>query len=67
MSSFFKKLFEERFINSVKAFPLSIKSINQIRKYPCIIESYAFILKIFVVMFLFCEASRSGGQRTKDS
>ena len=29
------------------------------------IESYACIQKIFAVMLLFCEASRSGGQRTK--
>ena len=53
MSSFFLKLFDEkRFVNSVKVFPLSIKSINPIQKYPHIIESYACILKIFVLMFL---------------
>ena len=53
ISSFFLKLLgEKRFINSVKVFPASIKSINPIQKYPHIIESYACILKIFVVMFL---------------
>ena len=36
------------FVNSVKVFPASIKSINPIQKYPHIIESYACILKIFV-------------------
>ena len=51
MSSFFLKLFsEKRFVNSVKVFPLSIKSIKPIEKYPHIIESYACILKIFVVI-----------------
>ena len=53
ISSFFLKLFgEKRFVNSVKVFPASIKSINPIQKYPHIIESYACILKIFAVMFL---------------
>ena len=47
------KLFgEKRFVYSVNVFPASIKSINPIQKYPHIIESYACILKIFVVMFL---------------
>ena len=33
MLSFFSKLFgEKRFVNSVKAFPLNIKSINPIEK-----------------------------------
>ena len=51
ISSFFLKLFDEkRFVNSVKAFPASIKSINPIQKYPHVIESYACILKIFVVI-----------------
>ena len=51
MSSFFLKFFgEKRFVNSVKVFPASIKSINPIQKYPHIIESYACILKIFVVI-----------------
>ena len=51
ISSFFLKLFcEKRFVNSVKVFPASIKSINPIQKYPHIIESYACILKIFVVI-----------------
>ena len=54
------KLFgEKKIVNSVKVFPTSIKSIKPIQKYPHIIESYACILKIFVVidkegsMFLF--------------
>ena len=47
----FLKLFgEKRFLNSVKVFPASIKSIKPIQKYPHIIESYAYILKIFVVL-----------------
>ena len=54
----FLKLFgEKKFVYLVKVFPASIKSINPIQKYPQIIESYACILKIFVV-------SRSGGRRT---
>ena len=53
ISSFLLKLFgEKRFVNSVKVFPTSIKSINLIQKYLHIIESYACILKIFVFMFL---------------
>ena len=53
MSSFFLKLFgKKRFVNSVKLFPASIKSINPIQMYPQIIESNACILKIFVFMFL---------------
>ena len=41
MSSFFLKLFDEkRFVYSVKVFPLNIKSINPIQKYPHITESY---------------------------
>ena len=43
---------EKRFVNSVKVFPTTTKSINPIQKYPQIIESYACILKIFVFMFL---------------
>ena len=43
---------EKRFVNSVKIFPASMKSINPIKKYPHIIESYACILKIFGFMFL---------------
>ena len=51
MSSFFFKPFgEKRFVNSVKVFPACIKSINPIQKYPHIIESYACILKMVVVM-----------------
>ena len=55
--SFFLKLFgEKRFVFSVKVFLEIIKSINPIQKYPHIIESYACILKIFLVMILLCEA-----------
>ena len=54
MSSFYLKLFDEKiFAKSVKVFSLNIKSINPIQKYPHIIESYACILKMFVLMFLF--------------
>ena len=54
MSSFFLKLFDEkRFVYSVKVFPLNIKSINPIQKYPHIIESYACILEILVVVVMF--------------
>ena len=57
MLSFFLKLFDEkRFVYLVKFFPASIKPINPIQKYPHIIESYACILKIFVLMFLLCKA-----------
>ena len=57
MSSFFSKLLgEKRFVYSVKFFPLNIKSVNSIQKYPHITESYACILKMFVLMFWFCEA-----------
>ena len=49
----FLKLFgEKRFLNPVKVFPGSIKSINPIQKDPHIIESYVCILKIFIFMFL---------------
>ena len=41
---------KKRFVNSVKVFPASIKSIKPVQKYPHIIESYAFILKIFVAI-----------------
>ena len=51
ISSFSIKLLGEKiFVNSVNVFPSSIKSINPIQKYQHIIESYACILKIFVVM-----------------
>ena len=47
------KLFGEKtFVYSVKLLPSNIKLINLIQKYPHIIESYACILKIFVLMFL---------------
>ena len=52
-SSFFLKLFGEKiFVNSVKVFPLNIISINPIQKYQHITESYACLLKIFILMFL---------------
>ena len=51
ISSLFLKLFgEKRFVNSVKVFPLKIKSIKPMQKYPHIIEFYACTLKLFVVM-----------------
>ena len=43
---------EKRFVYSANVFPASIKSIKPIQKYPHIIESYACILKIFILMFL---------------
>ena len=53
MSSFFLKLFgAKRFVNSVKVFPASLKSVKPIEKYLHIIESNACILKVFLVMFL---------------
>ena len=53
ISLFFLKLFDrKRFVYSVTFFPLGIKSIKPIQKYPHIIESYACTLKIFVLMFL---------------
>ena len=52
MSSFFWKLFgEKRFVYFDKVFPLNMKSINSIQKYPHITESYACIPKMFVLMF----------------
>ena len=45
------KLFcEKRLVKSVKLFPLNIKLINPIQKYPHITESYACILKMFVTI-----------------
>ena len=41
---------KKRFINSVKVFPLSVKLINPMQKYPHITESYVSIIKMFVVM-----------------
>ena len=38
---------------SVNFLAANIKSINPIPKYPHIIESCAYILKIFAIMFLF--------------
>ena len=52
MSSFFLKLFgEKRFVNSIKVFPLSIKSINPIQKYLHITESYACTRQMLVFLF----------------
>ena len=50
MITFLKLFGEKRFANSVKGSPARVKSINPIQKYPNIIESYACILKIFVVI-----------------
>ena len=53
MSSFFSKLFaEKRFVYSVIVFPLNIKSINPMQKYPHITESCACTLKMFLLLFL---------------
>ena len=41
---------KKRFINSVKVFPLSVKLMNPMQKYPHITESYVCIIKMFVVM-----------------
>ena len=52
--SFLSKLFgEKRLVYSVNVFPLNIKSINPMEKYQHITESYACILKMFVLMLLF--------------
>ena len=49
----FLKLFgEKRLVKSVKLLCLSIKSINPLQKYLHITQLYAYIIKIFVVMFL---------------
>ena len=40
---------EKRFVNSVKVFHASIKSINLLQKYSHIIESYACILKYLLL------------------
>ena len=37
----------------IKLLPFNIKQINSTRKYLHIIESYAYILQIFVMIFLF--------------
>ena len=52
--SFFSKLFgEKRLVYSANVFPLNIKSINPMEKYQHITESYACILKMFVLILLF--------------
>ena len=54
MSSFCLKLFGEKgFVYSVKVFPLNIKSINPMQKYPYVTESYACILKFCFNVFIF--------------
>ena len=51
--SFFLKLFgKKRFVYSVKVFFASVKLIKPMPKYPHITESFACILKMFVLMFL---------------
>ena len=47
---FLKMSGEKRLLNSVKLLPLSIKSINPLHRYSHIPESYACILKIFVII-----------------
>ena len=42
---------EKRFVYLFNVFPASIKSINAIQIYPHTVESYACILKLFVLMF----------------
>ena len=49
---FLKLLGEKGLVKFVKVFLTSIKSINPKQKYPHINESYAFILQIFVFIFL---------------
>ena len=53
MSFFWYSLGENKFVYSNKRLPVNIKSINPIQKYPHVIEWYAFILQIFVMIFLF--------------
>ena len=61
MSSVSLKLFgEKRFLYSVKVFPARIKSMKPKQKYPDITSSYACIVKMFALMFLFCEAEDKG-------
>ena len=43
-------LVKKRLVKFVKVFPVRIKSINPIQKYPDITESNACILKIFVTI-----------------
>ena len=47
---FCKSFGEKGLIKLFRIFPLSIKSISQIQKYPHITESYACILKTFVTI-----------------
>ena len=47
----FKNFCENKFVKSFRLSPLNTKSINSMQKYPQMIESYAFILKIFVMIF----------------
>ena len=59
LSFFVKSLGEKRFVYSAKLLPLNIKLINPIQRYPHI-KSYACILKMFVLIFLFCKAEDEG-------
>ena len=52
LSLFSYSLGENKLIYSNKLLLFNIKSINPVKKYPHITESYACILKIFVVIFL---------------
>ena len=47
-------------VYSVKAYSLNIKPINPVQKYLHIIELYACILKMFVLIFLFYKADEKG-------
>ena len=53
LSLFLYWLGENTFVYLNKPLPFNIKSINQIQKYPHIIELLASILKIYVIIFLF--------------
>ena len=51
-SSFLKLRGENRFVKSVRFQPLEIKSINLMKTYLQITDSWIFILKILVMIFL---------------
>ena len=53
---FLKSFGENKIVKPVKVLPASIKLINPMQKYSHITESYAWLLKVFVFMFLLCEA-----------
>ena len=51
--SFFSKTFSKnKFVKSVRALSLNIKTINSMPKYPHISKTSAYILKIFAMIFL---------------